>query len=283
MGGQIAAAVCGDQCQPGVPVQHPGEDQVGQGDGVLGGLAHRVGQVPAVQALVERAAEGVQEEDRAGLLGPRPEGLVRRVGQFPARGVGGDLHSRQTLFQGVFEGAYGQVRVLERSESEPLQSVGRPGAVRGGRLAREPVQLLGGLLVRPGVVVRGRRTDQLHVHALRVHGGQPYGDIGQPRDALTDHGAADGQRGGAVAPGVQLPGRGESGEAGDEGVDLGEQDVGVHVDGRRRAGGHGSSLSIVIVRPIRPGTSASRTPSSCHCPSSTDASTTARTRGMRRS
>ena len=85
---------------------------------------------------------------------------------------------------------------------------------------------------------------------------------------------------GAVAAGVERAGRVMAGQPGHQRVDLGEQDVGVHVHGGRR---HGSSRSIVMVRAMSPGTSASRAPSSCHCPSCTDAFTTGRTRVIRRS
>lgn len=292
MGGQVAAAVCGDQLQAGMPVQYPGEDEVGQRDGVLGRLPHGVGQVPAVQPLVERAAEGVQEEERAGLLGTRPEGGVGRIGEFPFRCVAGDLDAQQALGQGVFERAHRLTGVLERHEAQPPQSVGRGRTVRRGRLVGRPVHLLGRLLVRPVVIVRGGGADELDVHALGVHRGQPYGRVGQPGDPVADHGAADGEGGGAVAPCVESAGLGMAGQSGHERVDLGQQHVCVHVDGRYGGGclrtarsgfGHGRSLSMVMVRPIRPGTSASRTPSSCHCPIWTDASTTGRTRAIRRS
>src|SRR5213592_1862104 len=135
-----------------MPVQNAGEDQVGESDGVLRRLSHSVGQVPLVEPLVERAAEGVQEEDCLGLLGPRPERFVRRVGQLTARGMAGDLHAAQPLFEGMLEGAYREPRVLQRYEAESAQSVGGGGTMRRRRLAREPVYLLGRILVRPVVV-----------------------------------------------------------------------------------------------------------------------------------
>lgn len=96
----------------------------------------------------------------------------------------------------------------------------------------------------------------MDVDALRVHGGQAFRHFGQTGQAVADHRAADRESGGAVAPGVELLGPRVPGLIGQESLDLGKQDVGVHVHG---GGGHGSSLSIVIVRAISPGTSASRT------------------------
>src|SRR5690606_40695601 len=96
---------------------------------------------------------------------------------------------------------------------------------------------LGGVLVGLVVVVRGGGADQLDVHALGVHRGQAHGGVGQAGDALADHGAAEGEGGGAVAAGVQLLGLGVAGQAGDKRLDLGQQDVGVHVHGGRVRGG----------------------------------------------
>lgn len=134
------------------------------------------------------------------------------------------------------------------------------------------------------MVVRGRRADQLDVDPLGVHPRQACGDVGEQRDALAHHGTADGQCFGPVAAGVQGLRLGQAGPVGDEGFDLGQQQVGVDVDSGGRQGRlvHGSSLRTVMVRPIRPGTSASRTPSISHWPIWQELSTTMRTRGRRR-
>jgi len=55
--GQVAAAVRGDDPQARMAVKDAAEDQVRQRDGVLGWLPDSVGQVPAVEPLVEGAAE----------------------------------------------------------------------------------------------------------------------------------------------------------------------------------------------------------------------------------
>jgi hypothetical protein len=94
-------------------VQDAGEDEVGERDGVLGGLADGVGQVPAVEAFVECAAEGVQEEDRSGFLGTVPERFVGGVRQLAPWRVAGDLDTAQAQAEGVVEGFDGVVRVLE--------------------------------------------------------------------------------------------------------------------------------------------------------------------------
>ncbi|MGX1370468.1 hypothetical protein RKD19_005827 [Streptomyces canus] len=283
VGGQIAAAVRRDQFQVRMAVQDAGEDQVGERDGVLGGLADRVGQVPLVQALVERAAEGVQEDQRAALLGPRPQGFVGGVGEFAARRVRGDLHALQPLFQCVIEQLHGEVGVLEGDQSEAEQPVGGLRAVRRGALVGRPADPAREFGPGPVVVVRRGRADQLDVHTLCVHGRQPHGDVRQSRHARAHHGPAHGQGRRAVAAGVQGPGLGQARLAGHGLLDLRQQEMGVDVDRRGRLGlGHGLTFSAFRVRRVRPGTSASRTPSSVHRPSCTEASTTMRTRGSRR-
>ena len=135
--------------------------------------------------------------------------------------------------------------------------------------------------------MRRRRRDQLDVHALGVHVRQPAVQVRQLRPALLDHPARDGHGLGSVAPDLQ-------GLLGAEplGIGLGhellqgrKQDVGVdvHGGGFLAVGAHAGSFSMVDSECIRPGTSASRTPSSIHWPSWTEALTTAFARSSRRS
>src|SRR5699024_10904574 len=76
-GGQVAAAVRGDDLQSRMPVEHTGEDEVRQRDGVLRRLADRVRQVEAVEPFVEGASERMQEDGGADARTTRPPYGVR--------------------------------------------------------------------------------------------------------------------------------------------------------------------------------------------------------------
>ena len=113
-----------------MPVEHPREDQVRQRDGVLGGLADGVGEVEPVEALVEAAAERVQEDDGAQLGGARPERLEPRVGEFDVAGEGRDLDTGEPAAEhGVVEALDDALGMLQRHEPETGEPVGRLGDV----------------------------------------------------------------------------------------------------------------------------------------------------------
>ena len=78
-----------------MPVEHAREDQVRQRDRVLGRLPDGVGQIEAVEALVEAAAERVQEDDAAELRRARPERLQPLVGQLDIPRERRDLDARE--------------------------------------------------------------------------------------------------------------------------------------------------------------------------------------------
>lgn len=94
--GQVAASVRGPYAKPGVVFQQTGEDDPGEGQGRLGGVADGVEQVVGVQAFTESAAPGMDEEGGSQVIGRRPELRQARVVQFHARPArGGDLHAAQ--------------------------------------------------------------------------------------------------------------------------------------------------------------------------------------------
>ncbi|ALE79919.1 hypothetical protein WY02_17405 [Pseudonocardia sp. AL041005-10] len=154
VGRQVSAAVGGEHAQTGVPVQHPREDQVGERDGVLHRLADGVGQVEAVEALVERATERVQEHHRAGLLRPCPEAGQPGVGQLDPGGPGGDLDPLEPPVESLVEGVRAQLRVLQRDQAEPDEPVGRLRDDVGDPLSRRTAHGPGELRARPVVVMR---------------------------------------------------------------------------------------------------------------------------------
>ena len=298
VGGQVAAAVRPRSVQARVAVQDPGEDQMGQRDGVLGGLADAcwTGTTgPAARRACSRRGAG-----RPPRRSPRPAARrARRPGSDSSRpGAWLEISTPNSpCSRACSRAATARSGCCRGTRPSPFSRSGAADAVRRRRLVRQPAHLRRRSLVRPVVVVRRGRADQLHVHALR-RPSRPDARATSVSwaDPLAHHRPADGQRGRPVAAGVQRPRLGEARRAVDQRLDRGQQDVGVHIDrrpgtgqrsswagGRVAGGSHGRSLSMVDMRSTRPGTSASRTPSSCHCPICTEASTTGRAREMRRS
>ena len=166
-----------------------------QRHGVLGGLADGVGEVEAVQPLVEGAAERVQEHHRAQLLGAAQNGSSRgsessTVLRPDRRGGGerGDLDAEQpALEHGVVEGFHDEGGVLQRHQAEAVEPVRGAVDELADRLVGGSCQLQGQLFGGQVVEVRRRRRDQLHVHALRVHVREPAVQVGELRPALLDH------------------------------------------------------------------------------------------------
>ena len=225
-----------------VPVQDAAEDQVGQGHRVFRRLGDGVGEVEAVQPLIQRAAERVQEHQRAEFLGPAPERFQPRVRKFDGAafrvaGSGGeraDLHAEQPALQHrVLQGFHHQGGVLERDQAQAVEPVRRAVHELPDRLVGLLRQLQGQLFGGEVVEVRRRRRDQLHVHALGVHVRQPAVQVRQLRPALLDHPARGGHGFRSVAPDLQgLLGAEALGIGfGHELLQGGKQDVGVDVHG----------------------------------------------------
>ena len=68
IGWQIAPSVGSKQFEGGVAIENARENEVTQGDRVLQWLADDVGQIPAIEPALDRAAQGMQEHQSVSSL-----------------------------------------------------------------------------------------------------------------------------------------------------------------------------------------------------------------------
>ena len=122
---EIAAAVHGEDLQVRVALQHAVEDQVVQRNRRLQRIADDVVEVEARQALGVREAVGVDDDQRAQLLGLLPERREGRVGQLAAVDVGQHLHALEAELGDAALQLLGRlVAVGHRHGAEALEAVG---------------------------------------------------------------------------------------------------------------------------------------------------------------
>ena len=269
-----------------MPVEHPGEDQVRQRDGVLDRLPDRVGQVEAVEPLVEGAAERVQEHDGAELGGARPERVVARRRTARAAGAAAERARRSRPRR----------RPQLRRASSSAATTGRGAAAARGP---SPVNRAGSSATKAATPRFAARADRRRRAPGRPSSGTATGratapgrrprprpcrpaaastpvsrDIRAPTIAPADRGRRRRRCGGGPAPAAR---RGRAAPA-TIGLDVRHDHVRVDVDDRC-----GAARSCRLRhelrrrRAIRPGTSP-RSWSSIHWPSCTEASTTVRAR-----
>lgn len=166
--------------QSGVAFQHSAVEQVSEGDGRLGGVAHTVGgEVPAQSASGQRR-QRMEQDQAAQLLGPRPEGFQGGVVQFGAVDRGGDLDTGHTeLHHRVTELVSGPARVLQRHGRQSTEPIGVLADRVGQRLVVHP--RVSTALVRCQSVGReiNEAGEQLHSHPGFVHGREAGLDITQ--------------------------------------------------------------------------------------------------------
>lgn len=81
----------------------------------------------------------------------------------------------------------GQVWILKRDRRQAGQALRMPSAEFGNMLVLHAHDLGSALTIRPVVVLRGRRTDDLHVHAHAIHVGKPLVQPRQLRSGLRQH------------------------------------------------------------------------------------------------
>ena len=181
---EIAAAVHGEDLQLGVTLEHAVEDQVVQGQRSLERIADDVVEVEARQPLALGEAVGMDDDQRAELLGLLPERRKGRVGQFTAGDIGENFDALELeRLHAAFELFGGFVAVLHR------HGAGRNEAIRvlGDECGDAVIDHARGrhrVFERDGVIaLRRRRHHQLHVDAHLVHDGEAL--------VVAGHAAAD--------------------------------------------------------------------------------------------
>ena len=156
----------------GEAVEHPGEDEVGQGDRRLGRLADRVTEVLGSPARGVRAVPRVDEHDGTEGLSTPPHGVVGGVSERSALHRRADTEpAKHELLHGILQLAHGPVRMLHRDGAQPEQPARRGGAV-GCDAAVRRVDSPGGALLVRRIVMRRHRSDDLDVDAHVVEVGE---------------------------------------------------------------------------------------------------------------
>ncbi len=122
---QTASAVCGDDFQAWMTIEHAAEDEVRQRNRRLQRLPDDVAEIVRAQSLAERRAERMDEHDGAELLRRRPERRELRGSQLALVDSRGDLHALQAqVLHGVTQLRGGKLRVLKRDRSQADETVG---------------------------------------------------------------------------------------------------------------------------------------------------------------
>src|SRR6266849_1162271 len=166
IGREIAAAVRGDDLEPGKAIERALEDQVLLADGVGEPAV-------ALEALVElRRALRVDEEDGAELLGLRPHRVKFRIGEVLVQHAGADRGAAQPLvLDGGLELLDREVRILHGERGKGGEAVGARRAQLRELLVLQLDDGGGGvavLAIPERVDGEHLEIDRLGVHALEA-------------------------------------------------------------------------------------------------------------------
>ncbi len=138
---------------------------------------------------VRRRRHRVHEDRRSQPLGLGEEAEEPAVGQRRPADVGGDLHAGQAGLRDVLKFGGGQVGVLQRHRTEPVDPAGCRCAQAGHVLVDPAGEVPPGTGSQPVVQQRRKRRDDLRVHpagraggqaSLRVEPGLPCGEAHGP-------------------------------------------------------------------------------------------------------
>ena len=213
-----AGPVAERQSQPGVLLRDPAGEDGGGGQAALHADAERGGR--RAGQPVKRRRHRVHEDRRSQPLGLGEEAEEPAVGQRRPADVGGDLHAGQAGLRDVLQFGGGQVGVLQRHRTEPVDPAGRRCAQAGHVLVDPAGEVPPGTGGQPVVQQRRKRGDDLRVHPagraggqapLRVEPGLPRGEAQgpgrqdpRPRLPFPLHGRLHPRPVGRVAAGYRL-------------------------------------------------------------------------------
>ena len=230
IGAEIAAAVCGENTEPGMTFEHAVKDQVVQRHRRVERIADHVVEVKARETLRLGEAGRMDEHQRVELLGLLPERREGRIGQFLAVDVGENLDALDAeLLHAALELFGCLVAVLHGNAAERNQPVLVLADVFGDAVVERARRLHADLERQVIIDLRRRRADELHVDAHLVHRGKTL--VGRAH-ACADVGGLLGHQG------LGLRGRGRNQRIGgilemrrDDFGHARHRYMGVHVDG----------------------------------------------------
>src|SRR5262249_59625164 len=116
---EIAAAVHGQDLEPGMAREHAVEDEIMQRERRLERIADHIVEIEPRQALCLGETVGMDHDERAELLGLLPERRERRIRQLAAADIGQDLGALEAkLLHAALEFARRLLAVLQRHAAE---------------------------------------------------------------------------------------------------------------------------------------------------------------------
>ena len=189
---QVAAAVRRDNLEAWISIQGSFEYGLRQTDGGLERLPDGIHQVLRGQPRTERRPPRVNEHHGRQFIGFRPKRIETAVGDVDVIGPRGDLDALEASFPHQHLEPSGRaLRMLQGDGAKAHEARGICGAQRRNGLVLAIGDELRKVRIRPGVVLRRRRTQRLYIDTHGVHVRAARIDIGQPRQQGRHHGGVD--------------------------------------------------------------------------------------------